>query len=96
MTSTNAKGAFFQTSDDLMNWSEPLMIRGSDAPNFRFLQLTKSPDRPSAFMAYPSLLDPTDTTLNFERTGRRPYVYYTVNHGGTDRDLYRVQIEFTR
>jgi hypothetical protein len=45
---------------------------------------------------YPSLLDPTDTSRNFENTGQDPYIYYTVlNNGwGLDRDLVRQQIHF--
>ena len=46
---------------------------------------------------YPSVVDHADTTINFERTGRAPYLYYTrFNDGGLDRDLVRVQVTLTR
>jgi hypothetical protein len=46
---------------------------------------------------YASIIDHEDTTINFERTGRTAYLYYTrFNDGGLDRDLVRVPITFSR
>jgi hypothetical protein len=46
---------------------------------------------------YPSLVDHADTTVNFERAGRTPYLYYMRNNDGwLDRDLVRVQLTLTR
>jgi hypothetical protein len=48
---------------------------------------------------YPSLLDPTDTSRNFEVTGQTPYLYYMKYNGttmGWDRDLKRKKITFTK
>jgi hypothetical protein len=46
---------------------------------------------------YSSIIDHEDTTINFERTGRNAYLYYTrLNDGGLDRDIVRVPITFTR
>ncbi len=75
------RGFFFSVSPDLINWSMrmPVTIEGLGA----------------SFTPYPSLLDPADTSRNFERTGQEPYLYYTVFHGGLNRDLMRVQIKFS-
>jgi hypothetical protein len=39
--------------------------------------------------------DHEDSTTNFERSGRTPYLYYTRHNGGLDRDLMRVPVTFT-
>jgi hypothetical protein len=70
---------FFQTSPDLMTWSPPVDIDGIDSVHV---------------LQYPSLIDPADTSRNFENTGQTPYLYYSrVNKDGT-RDLARVQVKF--
>ena len=45
----------------------------------------------------PSIVDHADSTTNFERPGRTPYLYYTRHNGGywLDRDLVRVPLTFT-
>jgi hypothetical protein len=70
----------FTTSPDLIHWSAPTMISGLDYYTHE--------------LAYPSLLDPEDTSQNFENTGQTPYLYFTrFNNGGSlNRDLLRVQI----
>ena len=68
----------FSLSEDLIHWSASTPIAGVDPSN----------------AAYPSLLDPTDTSRNFENTGQTPYLYYTHMNGGLDRDLLRVQLRF--
>lgn len=74
---------YFQTSRDLIHWSDPVGIEGTSF---------------SSKFAYPSLLDPTDTSRNFENTGETPYLYLTRFNNGTsglDRDIMRVQIKFS-
>ena len=45
---------------------------------------------------FESLIDPADTSRNFENTGQMPYLYYSrVNKDGT-RDLVRAQVKFAR
>jgi hypothetical protein len=79
-TMPNGHGFAFSVSHNLIDWSAPEEINGID----------------TADTAYPSLLDPKDTTRNFERSGRTPYVYFTKLHFRYDRDLLRVQIRFAR
>jgi len=49
---------------------------------------------------YPSLLDPDSETRNFETTGKKAYLYYTLfnldylGNSTLDRDLVRVPVEF--
>jgi hypothetical protein len=49
------------------------------------------------WIQYPSIIDHEDSTTNFERPGRTPYLYYTRSNGGywLDRDLVRVPLTFT-
>lgn len=85
-------GFYFARSDDLIHWTDRKLIMEAKLP--------WTPDLPGEVILYPSLLDPEDTSRNFERTGRRPYLYYTRMHpatpenNGLDRDLVRVPIEF--
>jgi hypothetical protein len=63
-------------------------------------KLPWTPDLPGEILHYPSLIDPNDSSRNFEMTGQRPYLYYTRWHTNTpenhghDRDLVRVPIQF--
>jgi len=89
-------GFFFSLSTDLIHWSEPRLLVEA--------KLTYCPTiipGPGAVETlptlYPSLVDHADTTVNFERAGRTPYLYYTrFNDGGLDRDLVRVPLTLTR
>jgi hypothetical protein len=77
-------------SDDLINWDSAVIVGN----------LTWSTGKTAVDYAYPSVLDPTDTTRNFEQPGQSPYLYYTVFPNGTDantvRDLRNIQIQFAR
>jgi len=85
-------GFYYSLSDDLIHWTSRKLIMEAKLP--------WTPDLPGEALLYPSLLDPADTSQNFERTGKRPYLYYTRMHPytepnrGLDRDLVRVPIEF--
>jgi len=81
------RGFYYSLSNDLIHWMP-----------MKLLMETKSwwplDGREDAF-AYASLIDPNDTSRNFERTGQRPYLYYTHWHRDSGRDLVRVPIEFS-
>jgi YD repeat-containing protein len=88
-------GFFYSLSDDLIHWSYPKLLAGAEtAQSWQ----CGDPDP----VRDPSLLDPTSTGRNFETTGQRPYLYYTIIHNnggcgtyfGPDRDEMRVQVEF--
>jgi len=83
-------GVSYSTSTDLVNWSQPQYI------------LQYSPGGVGTFgqangltLLYGSFLDPTDTSLNFDKMGQQPYLYlvYVKPNGG--RDIVRQQIQFT-
>lgn len=77
-------GTGYTLSQDLINWSKPVL----------FLQ---NQNVPQGIVAYPSLLDPTDTSRNFEMSGREPYVYLMRWDGSSlNRDLIRQKIRFTK
>jgi hypothetical protein len=95
-------GFYFALSADLLHWSEQqLLIEAkanycvSDSPGPGMLEPVP--------VQYPSIVDHADTTVNFERAGRTPYLYYSrfrsVDNGPlywVDRDLVRVPLTFTR
>lgn len=77
-------GVYYSLSADLFNWTAPIKILDPDP----VLPLTPY---------YPSLLDPTSTSTNFETTGQESYIYYTRFNdvtGGLDRDLMRQKVRF--
>ena len=83
-------GFYYALSPDLITWTKER----------RFLELTTTweyqcgdPDP----VLYPSLIDPSSTSRNFETSDGRAYVYYTVLHypecqQTLDRDLVRVPV----
>lgn len=83
-------GFYYSLSDDLVNWSPKRLI----VKRRLFWSIGLSRDR----FHYASLIDPDDTSRNFEVTGQRPYLYYMRWHDGTtlDRDLVRIPLEFSK
>jgi hypothetical protein len=85
-------GFCYSLSEDLIHWSPRKLIMKA-----KFPWVSGLPGE-----AYPSLIDPNDTSRNFEKTGQRPYLYFTRMHSytpknqGLDRDLVRVPIEFNK
>jgi len=86
-------GFTFSTSFDLIHWSEVQIITpariGCDTDDTTPGQIEP------VKVQYPSIIDHEDSTTNFERPGRAPYLYYTRHNGGLDRDLVRVPLTFT-
>jgi hypothetical protein len=87
-------GVHASTSSDLVHWGElQFLIRA------HFGHCSLDPNVPGNLepvaIQYPSIIDHADSTTNFERTGRTPYLYYTRHNGGLDRDLVRVPLTFT-
>jgi hypothetical protein len=97
-TGATVNGFWYQLSSDLIHWGPMnLLMQGPTDLNHQ------CSDGDS--ISYPSLLDPTSPSRNYDTTGREPYLYYTVMHyapngsGGCiltlDRDLLRVWLRFT-
>ncbi len=84
-TAVGSKGAWYSLSPDLVNWSDKQLL----------VQPSATGGCGSA-MSYPTISDPSDLTLNFERPGRTPDVFYSCNggSGSWDRNLVRVPIKF--
>ncbi len=89
-------GFFFSLSTDLIHWSEPQLL--AEAKLTYCPAVTPGPGAVETLPTlYPSLVDHADTTVNFERAGRTPYLYYMrFNDGWLDRDLVRVPLTLTR
>ncbi len=83
----NQIGVFYSLSSDLFNWTESTKVFDDDIDGDNI---------PDSQYAYPSLLDPEDTTRNFENTGQEAYIYFVRFNGGLDRDLLRQKIRFCR
>jgi hypothetical protein len=81
-------GFYASASQDLIRWGAPKLIKQAPAT---WPQCAQS--GPIQFEAYPSIIDHADTTTNFERSGKTPYVYFTRSFGtGIDRDLIRIPL----
>ena len=89
-------GFFYALSADLIHWSAPrLLVEASMG------WCAADPSQPGVLepvvVAYPSIVDHSDTTANFERAGRTPYFYYVrINGDNLDRDVVRVPLTLTR
>jgi hypothetical protein len=89
-------GFFFSLSADLIHWTNHKLLAEAQLP-----WCAADPQRPwmleSVPVMYPSIVDHLDTTINFERAGRSPYLYYTrMNEEGTFGDVVRVPLTFNR
>jgi hypothetical protein len=87
-------GFYFSVSKDLIHWSDRRLIAQTELP-----WTHRCRDRDS--VTYPSLLDPSSRSRNFETTGRRPYLYFTrIHYDGCrmslNRDLIRRRVEFKK
>jgi len=89
-------GIVFSLSSDLIHWSDPQLLAPAN-----FIQCDLDPQTPGlleqAPIAYPSIIDHADSTINFERPGRTPYLYYVRFNPvvGPDEDVVRVPLTFT-
>jgi len=90
-------GIFYALSADLIHWSDQKLL--AEAKVFDFCDT--NPQSPGVLepvkVWYSSIVDHSDTTINFERAGHTPYLYYVrFNQGVYDRDVMRVPLTFTR
>ena len=90
-------GIFYALSADLVHWSGyGLVVEAS-----RCRGALRDPSSPglleTVIVMYPSVVDHADTTVNFEKAGRTPYLYYVrINGDNLDRDVVRVPLTLTR
>ncbi len=85
-------GMGYSLTSDFINWTRTRLIRPQYLPGF---PPCASPDGTGA-VAYPSIIDHADATVNFEQPGRTPYIYYTrFNDPFLNRDLVRVPVTVT-
>lgn len=85
-------GVFYELSSDLINWSPMRLLRFAPIP----WSGDCYPQGGYIFNAYSSIIDHDDATINFEKPGRSPYVYYTrFNDTAYDRDLVRIRVTIT-
>lgn len=88
-------GFFYALSADLVHWSRHQLLVEAQLP-WCPADLQQPGVLDPQTVLYPSIVDHSDTTVNFERTGRTPYLYYTRFNAGLDRDLVRVPLTITR
>ncbi|MBI4540973.1 MAG: hypothetical protein HY704_15835 [Gemmatimonadetes bacterium] len=87
---TSRCGFFFALSPDLIRWSKAQLLRQGALP----FPPCQGGTAGAGSDVYPSLIDHADETINFERTGRTPHLYYVRWNRGLDRDLIRVPVTF--
>ena len=89
----SACGFYFSLSADLLHWSRSQLLVATKCGSGELPPGAIDPMLVSA----PSIVDHADTTTNFERAGRTPYLYHTrFNDGGLDRDVVRLPLTLTR
>jgi hypothetical protein len=91
----NVCGAAYALSSDLIHWTPFQIMRTAYFPYAPCL-----PPGGNGFLStYFSIIDHSDTTVNFERPGQTPFLYYTrsqwANGGTLNRDLVRVPVVIT-
>jgi hypothetical protein len=87
-------GFYYALSADLIHWSKLQLLAEALC---RMVGSGSQQSIEPVQVAYPSIVDHTDTTINFERAGRTPYLYYTrLSDMGGPLDLVRVPLTFTR
>jgi Bacterial Ig-like domain (group 2) len=93
-----ACGFFFTLSSDLIHWSRPqLLVEGKLSDWAGCDGDLQGPDvLDDLAIGYPSVVDHTDATVNFERAGRTAHLYYVRSRDAFDRDVVRVPITFRR
>jgi hypothetical protein len=84
---TNVLGFYYSLSSDLIHWSFRKLIK-QEPISWGTATWPK--------VAYPSVIDQTDTSRNFTYAGRDVYIYYTKMNSDTDRDLVRMKFRFNK
>lgn len=88
------RGVYFSLSPDLIRWSaRRLLLPAATLHSYGCGQ--------SSPIAYPSVLDPSSRSRNFETTGLRPFLYFTKFryrgcHKTANRDLMRIRLSISR
>jgi len=88
-------GFYVALSTDVIHWSDAQLI--TTTRDFHCRNPPSPEQLEPVWVWLSSIIDHADSTTNFERPGRTPYLYYTrLNEdGGLDRDLVRVPLKFT-
>ena len=96
-----SEGAYMLTSPDLINWSLPTKVIGEYWPfPPNGISGSSSSTSNDCYKAYPTLLDPADTSTNFESSGQNAFnVLYALQHISCDFksgfDIHRSTAEFS-
>lgn len=93
VTNETVPGFYYSLSDDLVHWTTRSLLMETE------LVWTYQCGDPDPAL-YPSLLDPSSNSRNFETAGQQAYLFFTrqswVSCAQTlDRDLIRIPIQFT-
>jgi hypothetical protein len=84
-------GAGYALSSDLVHWTDFQIMRAA-----YFTYPPCQPPAGSIVTTYFSIIDHGDATVNFEKAGQTPYLYYTrFNDLSLNRDLVRVPMVIT-
>jgi hypothetical protein len=81
-------GFYYSLSDDLIHWSPVTLFREAHLP-----QCGSNETVP--WNEYPSIIDHSDTSDNFENSDDTFHLYFVRYSTGPDRDLVRVPVTIT-
>jgi hypothetical protein len=95
-------GFYLSLSADMVHWSKPQLVVEA-----RLTDCDVDPTKPGVLepvmVIFPALVDHDDPTVNFERSGQTPNLYYVRFNKGImdpesiiDRDVVRVPLTLTR
>ncbi|MFH0970114.1 MAG: hypothetical protein V1776_01490 [Candidatus Diapherotrites archaeon] len=87
-------GIYSSLSPDLINWSQPHLLLEHELANSNCLIGDYE-----GSIAYPSLIDPQDSTVNLEQSDASGQMYYTLfrdTNNFLNRDLVRRNVQFVK
>lgn len=79
-------GFYYSLSDDLIHWTPVKLLMAGNLDNTK------------PYIAYPSLVDPDNKSLNYDVTGQSPYLYFSrfQRPALEDIDLLRIRVQFSK
>ncbi len=81
-TDGNFNGYYISTSPDMVTWSAPEKVMPMNHGQISLGHTNGD--------GYPTLLDPTDTSMSFENTGQSPYLYMVLQPNGSTRNSLNI------
>jgi hypothetical protein len=90
-------GYYYSLSSDMVHWTSPRLLAALPLA-YVGSGCEAIPGQKTGSTLYGSLIDPADTSVNFENTGQHPYLYFSrwTTSNELSRELVRVPITLTK